>query len=86
MSAGYDIFRNLHHGSPIWIATVATRGKIEQTLNALEWVLPGDYFTRDATNGEIVSGLGPAAPSEASKKNAHQPGNGNSGAPSNSLH
>ena len=56
MSAGYDIFRNQRLGSPIWITTVGTRRQIEQTLQALQWVEPGDYFTREAASGEIVQG------------------------------
>jgi len=62
MSARYDIFRNLHDGSPMRIATVATRGEVEQTLNALEWVDPGDYFTLESASGVIVQGLEPADP------------------------
>ena len=28
----------------------------EQTLYALAWFEPGDYFTRDCATGEIVAG------------------------------
>jgi hypothetical protein len=54
MSEGYDILRDQHHGSPVLIVTVATRGKVEQTLQALQWVEPGDYFAREAKSGRIV--------------------------------
>lgn len=62
MNEGYDILRNQHLGSPVVITTVATRGKVEQTLHALQWVEPGDYFAREAKSGRIVYGLGPASP------------------------
>ena len=59
MVARYDIFKILNQGSPVWVGTVATRGEVEQTLNALEWVNPGDYFIREAVSGEIVQGIEP---------------------------
>jgi hypothetical protein len=62
MGVGYDIFRNVRFGGPIWITTVATRGEVQQTLHALEWVDPGDYFTREVPSGEIVQGRVPADP------------------------
>lgn len=67
MSSRYDILKNQHHGGPVWITAVATRGKVEQTLHALEWIEPGDYFAREATSGQIVYGLGPATPSQPSQ-------------------
>lgn len=63
--AGYDIFWQLYQRSPIRVATVTTRTKVEQTLRTLEWVLPGQYFTRDVTTGEIVSGVNSDVPKEA---------------------
>ena len=67
MGTRYEIFRKLDHGNPVRITTVATRGEVEQTLHALEWVEPGDYFTREVMTGEIIQGLRPAAPSDASQ-------------------
>jgi hypothetical protein len=69
----YDIFWHLYQRKPIRIATVPTRAKVEQTLRTLEWVLPGQYFTRDVTTGEIVSGVNSAVPKEAWEDcNVHQ--------------
>jgi len=52
----YEIFRNSRHGASVRIATVETLGQAEQTLHALAWLEPGDYFTRDCTTGEIIAG------------------------------
>jgi hypothetical protein len=52
----YEIFRNVRYGAAVRIATVETLGQAEQTLYALAWLEPGDYFTRDCTTGEIVAG------------------------------
>jgi hypothetical protein len=62
MSKKYEIFRRLPQGSHVPIITVSTIGEVEQTIHALEWVEPGDYFTREATSGAIVQGLGPTGP------------------------
>ena len=71
--AGYDIFWHLYQRKPIRIATVLARAKVEQTLRTLEWVLPGHYFTRDVTTGEIVSGVNSAVPKEAwEDRDVHQ--------------
>lgn len=56
---GYDIFRNVHNETPVWVASVATLFEVELTLNALAWVEPGDYFTQDSATGDIVSGRYP---------------------------
>jgi hypothetical protein len=61
MSLGYEIFQKTPDGSLVWITAVAEHGNIEQTLQALAWVLPGEYFTRDAATGEVVSGVDPVA-------------------------
>jgi hypothetical protein len=52
----YEIFKNSRHGAAVSITTVETLGQAEQTLHALAWLEPGDYFTRDCTTGEIVAG------------------------------
>ena len=52
----YEIFRSARYGTTVRIATVETLGQAEQTLHALAWLEPGDYFTRDCTTGEIVAG------------------------------
>lgn len=52
----YEIFMNSRHGAAVSITTVETLGQAEQTLHALAWLEPGDYFARDCTTGEIVAG------------------------------
>jgi|HubBroStandDraft_6_1064221.scaffolds.fasta_scaffold3752293_1 hypothetical protein len=52
----YEIFKNPHSGTAVRIATVQSLGQAEQTLYALAWLDPGDYFTRDCATGEIVEG------------------------------
>jgi hypothetical protein len=57
----FEIFRNSRHGASVRITTVETLGQVEQTLHALAWFEPGDYFTRDCTTGEILAGRRSAA-------------------------
>ena len=52
----YEIFRNARYGAAVRIATVDSLGQAEQTLSALAWSEPGDYFARDCSTGEIVAG------------------------------
>jgi hypothetical protein len=52
----YEIFRNTRYGAAVRIATVESLGQAEQTLYALAWLDPGDYFTRDCVTGEIITG------------------------------
>ena len=52
----YEIFRNARHGAAVSITTVESLGQAEQTLHALAWLEPGDYFMRDCSTGEIVAG------------------------------
>jgi hypothetical protein len=52
----YEIFRSPRYGASVRITTVETLGQAEQTLYALAWLDPGDYFTRDCTTGEIIAG------------------------------
>ena len=49
-------FRNARHGAAVSITTVETLGQAEQTLHALAWLEPADYFMRDCTTGEIIAG------------------------------
>jgi hypothetical protein len=53
-SLGFDIFRMLHDGHPLWIAEVATLEEAKNNLHALALKSRGEYFIRDASNGEIV--------------------------------
>ena len=56
MQTQYEIFRNACQGDAVKITTVETPGKAEQTLHALAWLEPGDYFTRACATGEIITG------------------------------
>ena len=55
MILGFDIFRRLEHGSPLWIAQAATLDDARQQLDALRQFTPGNYFVRDASTGQPVS-------------------------------
>jgi hypothetical protein len=53
-SLGFDIFRTLHDGHPLWIAEVATLEQAKINLHALALKSRGEYFIREASTGEIV--------------------------------
>jgi hypothetical protein len=55
MKLGYDIFRQLDDGSPIWIANVQTRAQAQQQIAILRSSLPARYFVRDAETGAVIS-------------------------------
>jgi hypothetical protein len=54
MKLGYDIFRQLDDGSPIWIANVQTRPQAEQKMALLRRSNPGRYFLRNAETGAVI--------------------------------
>jgi hypothetical protein len=58
MELGFDIFRSLDDGTPLWIKQVATLDDGKQHLAALMSAAPAEYFIRDASTGEIVHRLG----------------------------
>jgi hypothetical protein len=62
MNLGFDIFRQLDDGSPIWVANVQTRAQAERELASLLRSAPARYFVRDAETGKVISdtGLGTA--------------------------
>jgi len=55
MKFGFDIFRQLDDGSPMWIANAATRAHAEQEVTALQRSAPARYFIRDAETGAVVN-------------------------------
>jgi hypothetical protein len=55
MKLGYDIFRQLDDGSPIWIANVQTREQAQQKVVTLVSSVPARYFVRDAETGAVIS-------------------------------
>jgi hypothetical protein len=62
MEFGFDIFRQLDDGTPLWIKQVATLDDGKKHLGALMSAAPAEYFIRDAATGEIVFRLGVIPP------------------------
>jgi len=62
MDLGFDIFRTLDDGTPLWIKQVATLDDGKKQLEALVSAEPAEYFIRDASTGEIVCRLGAIPP------------------------
>ena len=54
MKLGYDIFRQLDDGSPIWIANVPTRAQAQQQMAILRSSTPSRYFVFYAEAGVIT--------------------------------
>jgi hypothetical protein len=54
MNLGFDIFRTLDDGTPLWIQQVGTLDDGKKSLADLISVAPAEYFVRDASTGEIV--------------------------------
>ena len=55
MKLGYDIFRQLDDGSPIWIANVQTRPQAQQKVATLRSKIPARYLIRDTETGAVIS-------------------------------
>ena len=53
-SLGFDIFRKMEDGHPLWLAEVAVLKEAKTQLYALASKSPGEYFIRDASNGRII--------------------------------
>jgi hypothetical protein len=62
MGLGYDIFKKLDDGSPLWIMQVGVLDDAKKKLEALVSAKPAEYFIRDASTGEVVVKLGPLPP------------------------
>jgi hypothetical protein len=58
MDLGFDIFRTLDDGTPVWIKQVPTLDEGKQHLEAMINTSPGEYFIRNASTGEIALRLG----------------------------
>jgi hypothetical protein len=58
MDLGFDIFRTLDDGTPLWIKQVATLDDGRKALDALISTARAEYFIRDAATGEIVLRMG----------------------------
>jgi hypothetical protein len=57
MRLGYDIFRRLDDGSPVWVAQVESLAQAEKKLASLLATFPGKYFVRDADTGVVIKDL-----------------------------
>jgi hypothetical protein len=55
MDLGYDIFRELGDGSPLWVTHAPSLKEARDKLDTLVRTLPAEYFIRDATNAKIVA-------------------------------
>jgi hypothetical protein len=54
MKLGFDIFRQLDDGSPIWIANVQTRAQAQERVAVLRHSVPARYFIRNAETGAVT--------------------------------
>jgi hypothetical protein len=54
MSFGFDIFRRLDDGSPLWVAQADSLDDARRQLDAIRKISPGKYFVRDAFTGQPV--------------------------------
>jgi hypothetical protein len=55
MNLGFDIFRELGDGSPLWVTHAPNLKEAKDKLDTLARTLPAGYFIRDATNAKIVA-------------------------------
>jgi hypothetical protein len=55
MSLGYDIFRELSDGNPLWIAQAATLEEAQDKLETLARAVPAKYFIREASTAKIIA-------------------------------
>jgi hypothetical protein len=60
MIFGYDVFRRLHDGSPLWVGTVANVVEAEKQIQNLATQSRDNFFIREAINGEITHYLNSA--------------------------
>jgi hypothetical protein len=59
MGLGYDIFRELSDGKPLWVAQASTLEEAQEKLETLTQTVPAKYFIRDAASAKIVAQAGP---------------------------
>jgi hypothetical protein len=55
MKLGFDIFRRLEDGSPLWVAQANSLDEARTRLAALRQISPGQYFVRDAETGQSIT-------------------------------
>jgi hypothetical protein len=56
---GFDIFRRLDDGSPLWVTQVDSVAEAWTKLVGLRQRSPGQYFVRDAETGESIPAESP---------------------------
>jgi hypothetical protein len=54
-TVGFDIFRKLRDGSPVWVTHAPTLREAQVKLDTLARTLPAEYFIRDSATAEIVA-------------------------------
>jgi hypothetical protein len=64
MKLGFDIFKLLDDGSPLWIAQADSLDEATRKLEALRQSSPGHYFARDAETGQSITAEADANPGE----------------------
>jgi len=62
MKLGFDIFRRLDDGSPLWVAQANSIAEARTRLAALRQDCPGRYFVRDAETGQSIAAEGSENP------------------------
>lgn len=67
MRLGYNVFRRLEDGSPVWIANFDTLGEAKEKMISLSRTFPGEYFIHDAETGAIVGESKAPKPNAASE-------------------
>lgn len=68
MKLGYNVFRRLEDGSPVWVANLDTLAQAKQKVDSLRRTSPGEYFIHDAETGAIVSEIKDPRPNAGSQK------------------
>jgi len=61
---GFDIFRELPDGTPLWVTHASSLKEAKEKLDILVSTLPAEYFIRDVMKAEIVARLGPRTAEE----------------------
>jgi hypothetical protein len=51
---GFDIFRRLDDGSPLWVTQVDSVAEAWTKVEVLRRRSPGQYFVRDAETGKAI--------------------------------
>ena len=55
MKLGFDIFRRLDDGDPLWLDQADSLDAARKKLASLREFAPGNYFVRDAETGQTIT-------------------------------